>query len=133
VRNVPFCLADSRTGAKEVVVERFMTVVLAGWFLFFVIVIVVLSMFFFAYRRFWMAKPTPERCPDCHRPRAMLRSATMRTPANVAHAGRRGEPIGSPEIEPDGTLIPVPGHLDVFRCRYCGHREVLEHPIRIEA
>jgi hypothetical protein len=121
------------TAAKEVVVEGLLTVILTGWLLFLVIVIVGLSWFFYAYRRFWIPTPRPERCPACHRPQALVRTPTMMTPANIARTDRRGEPLGSfeTEREPYGAHSLVPDHLEVFRCRYCGHQEVLERPIII--
>ena len=123
---------ESPTGAKEVVVERFITLIVGGWFLSFVILIVVLSLFLYAFRWFWLARPRPDRCPACHRPDAMLHSTSLMTRANVVHADRWGEPLGRPEADLEGMLIPAPDHLDVFRCRYCGHQEVSEHPIVLE-
>jgi hypothetical protein len=123
---------ESPTGAKEVVVERFITLILGGWFLSLVILIVVLSLFLYAFRWFWLARPRPDRCPACHRPDAMLHSTSLMTRANVVPADRCGEPLGRPEADLEGMLIPAPEHLDVFRCRYCGHQEVSEHPIVLE-
>jgi hypothetical protein len=123
---------ESPTGAKEVVVERFITLILGGWFLSFVVIIVALSLFLYAFRRFWLPRPRPDRCPVCDRPDAMLHSTSMMTRANVVRSDRRGEPLGRAEADLEGMLIPAPDHLDAFRCRYCGHQVVSEHPIVLE-
>ena len=112
--------------------ERFITLLVGGWFLSFVILIVVLSLLLSAFRWFWLVRPSPDRCPACHRPDAMLHSTSLMTRANVVHADRWGEPLGRPEADLEGMLIPAPDHLDVFRYRYCGHQEVSEHPIVLE-
>jgi hypothetical protein len=52
---------ESPTGTKEVVVERFITLIVGGWFLSFVILIVVVSLFLYAFRWFWLGRVDIQR------------------------------------------------------------------------